>query len=221
LQEDETADATARKSIAHIVALMTDPNAIAPEGIAPKITEEPLQVIVPAHLQDLREGDLPEGQRVAVLDQISLFRENAARKEREKKARELEQERRGEQHRPLTTADYGYGTRPFQHSGPAPNAQGSQQQHHGQHVNNRYGQGSSQGQAHGASQANGTRDPQGYSQPVPFVKAQAAESKLESNRTDEEEEELRLARKARERDQALREVSRLLVAEASPVLELR
>jgi hypothetical protein len=42
---------------------------------------------------------------------------------------------------------------------------------------------------------------------VAFVKAQAAESKLESNRTDEEEEELRLARRARERDQALREVS--------------
>jgi hypothetical protein len=181
---------------------MTDPNAIAPEGVAPEITREPLQVIVPAHLQDLREGDLPEGQRVAVLDQISLFRETAARKEREKKARELEAERRGEQHRPLTTADYGYGTRPFGHhgTGPSPNANNTSQ--HGQYGNNRY----QQGQAHGA-QANGRKDPQGYSEPVAFVKAQAAESKLESNRTDEEEEELRLARRARERDQALREVS--------------
>lgn len=183
---------------------MTDPNAVAPEGIAPKITEEPFQVVVPAHLQDLREGDLPEGQRVAVLDQISLFRETAARKEREKKARELEQERRGEQHRPLTVADYGYGTRPFHHGGQAPQAGSA----HGPGGNRQQQQ-----QAHGPA-ANGKRDPQGYSEPVAFVKAQAAEAKVESTRTDEEEEELRLARRARERDQALREVSAIPIRSA-------
>jgi RNA-binding protein 25 len=50
-------------------------------------------VIVPAHLQDLKEGDLPEEQRVVVLDQIAIFRENAARREREKKHMEDEKEK--------------------------------------------------------------------------------------------------------------------------------
>lgn len=42
---------------------------------------------------------------------------------------------------------------------------------------------------------------------MPFVRAKAPEAKVESSRTDQEEEELRLARKARERDHALRDVS--------------
>jgi hypothetical protein len=153
-QDDETADATARKTIAHIVARLTDPNAVAPPGISK--VNEPFHVIVPAHLQDLKEGDLPENQRVAVLDQIAVFREAAARKEREKKTFEKK-----EPH-----SDYGYGSRSL------PRAQA-----------------------------------QGYEQPAPFVRAQAPETKVESSRTDQEEEELRLARKARERDHALRDVS--------------
>lgn len=162
---------------------MTDPNAVAPEGLNHKVTtEEPFQVIVPAHLQDLKEGDLPENQRVAVLDQIAVFREAAARKEREKKALEGKEDRKPEQQRGV--ADYGYGNRAFHHSAPAP-ANGP----HGQHT------------------PGGRRDPQGYNEPVAFVRAQAAEAKVESTRTDEEEEELRLARKARERDHALRDVS--------------
>jgi hypothetical protein len=38
-------------------------------------------------------------------------------------------------------------------------------------------------------------DPQGYDKPVNFVKGQTAEAKGESERTDEEEEELRLQKK--------------------------
>ncbi|EIW72718.1 hypothetical protein TREMEDRAFT_13947, partial [Tremella mesenterica DSM 1558] len=92
--DDEAEDAISRKAISHIVALLTDPNAVRPEGLPePAGNKSPLNVVVPAHLQDLKEGDLPEEQRVAVLDQIAIFRENAARREREKKRLEEEKER--------------------------------------------------------------------------------------------------------------------------------
>ena len=50
------------------------------------------------------------------------------------------------------------------------------------------------------------RDPQAYDQPVNFVKAQAAESKEQSDRTDEEDEMLRVQRRDREKANALKEV---------------
>jgi RNA-binding protein 25 len=169
-------------------------------------------VVVPAHLQDLKEGDLPEEQRVQVLDQIAVFRENAARREREKKAMEEEKERFKAQQAAQgppgrsgagvrqagSESEYGYGNRVFakpnqnQRDGkafmPSPN---TQQQQNGS----------------GPSRQHGDRDPQGYGDPVAFVKAQAPESKEQSDRTDEEEEMLRQQRIQRDKGLALREVS--------------
>jgi len=167
-----------------------------------------VQVVVPAHLQDLREGDLPEDQRVVVLDQIAIFRENAARREREKKMMEEEKERfKAMEARkaaaspagrppPSNVEGYGYGHRALTKGYAAPQRQwGAQQQ-----------QQSPQQNSAGSSKTP-SRDPQGYSEPVPFVRPETAEAKGESERTDEEEEDLRKQRRDRERDIALRDVS--------------
>jgi RNA-binding protein 25 len=138
---------------------------------------------------------LPEEQRTVVLDQIAIFRENSARREREKKMMEDEKERfkamearearKGNQqpiHHPGATSAYGYGNRALSHTEP-------------QHTQQ--------------SSGNGRMDPQGYSQPVAFVKPQAPENKGnkgESERTDEEEHELRQQRREKDRNAALRDV---------------
>ncbi|KAK8865624.1 hypothetical protein IAR55_000768 [Kwoniella newhampshirensis] len=207
---DEEADAVCRKSIQHLVALLTDPNAAPPDGINPTNGgRSPLQVIVPAHLQDLKEGDLPEEQRVVVLDQIAIFRENAAKREREKKSIEEEKERFkamqggqggfGRASQGGGTTAYGYGNRGL----------GKMQQ---QAEMRQWGQ-QGQGQQTPNQQQNGAgpsreRDPQAYDKPVGFVRAQAAESKVDSDRTDEEEEELRRQRRQRDKDIALRDAER-------------
>ncbi|WVW80454.1 hypothetical protein I302_102436 [Kwoniella bestiolae CBS 10118] len=215
---DEEADAATRKSIAHIVALLTDPNAQHPDAPAKQGGgggDSPLQVIVPEHLQDLKEGDLPENQRVAVLDQIAIFRVAAAKREKEKKAIEDERERYRmmQQQQANRTpavnpnANYGYGNNRSlakqqqqawqnqnQHQSPITPQQGQQTPVPGQQQN---GAGPSR-----------VRDPQGYDKPVGFVAAQSAEGKVDSGRTDEEEEELRRQRKQREKDIALRDAER-------------
>jgi hypothetical protein len=184
-----------RKAIAHIVARLTDPNAPAPfteQAPAPSGGRSPIQVIVPAHLQDLKEGDLPEEQRVVVLDQIAIFRENAVRKEREKKRLEEEMERfrttQANSASPAGPSDYGYGHRALT-------------------KNNREARQWGQAQQQQSQQNGAAKDPQGYSEPVAFVRAQAPESKEQSERTDEEEEMLRQQRQNRERDAMLRDVS--------------
>jgi RNA-binding protein 25 len=42
------------------------------------------RIIIPPHLHDLQENDLPEEQRGLVVSEIALFRERAAKREREK-----------------------------------------------------------------------------------------------------------------------------------------
>ena len=223
-QDDEAEDANCRKSIQHIVALLTDPNSAPPEGlrqVRPPGGRSPIEVVVPAHLQDLKEGDLPEEQRVAVLDQISIFRENAARREREKKAVEDERERfkKMEQRQGPTSpstsraqpsSNYGYGNRVLGRDTP----QVERQRQWGQSQNNHPNQDQSPRQPRESPREDGgddgwraSRDPQGYDKPVNFVKAQQTEAKGESERTDEEEEEMRKQRRDRERDLALRDVS--------------
>lgn len=141
--------------------------------------ESPIEVIVPAHLQDLKEGDLPENQRVAVLDQIAVFRENAARRERDKKHLDEERERERERMKLQATsrqssahAGYGYGTRAFPKAAPEP----------------------SPGQSPAEKVPN-------------FVKAETSEGRTESERTDEEEEAIRRQRRERDKALALRDVS--------------
>jgi hypothetical protein len=203
---------------------MTNPNASAPAGIEPERPsggKSPIEVIVPAHLQDLQEGDLPEHQRVVVLDQIAIFRENAARREREKKRLEDEKERyKAMEASNYNTSQssaagggYGYGGRTFGRE--MSNQRQQQQQQQQQMPQRQWGPGSqdSPNNAQSSDRRNGDRrdshqrDPQGYDQPVNFVKAQHAGSKVESERTDEEEEEIRQQRLKRDKDHALRDVS--------------
>lgn len=147
-------------------------------------------MIVPAHLQDLKEGDLPEAQRVAVLDQIAIFRENAARREREKKISQEDRERY--MNMPSSHVEYGYGTRALP-------KETSKLKGREERERERDG-----GRDGGRDRA---RDPQGYSDPVAFVRAETAEGKGESERTDEEDEAVRQQQRERERAQALRDVS--------------
>jgi RNA-binding protein 25 len=141
------------------------------------------QAAVPSHLKDLNEGDLPEAQREVVLDQIAVFREQAARKEKERKMLEADRERFRQNE-----------SRQQQHSQQQP-----QQRQWGQ----RAGSQQSPIAAPSAGFGNG---PQSYQAPVGFVKSQGAEGKGEGERTDEEEEELRQMKKLRERETMLREV---------------
>lgn len=136
-------------------------------------------MIVPAHLQDLKEGDLPENQRVAVLDQIAVFRENAARRERDKKHIDEEREREKErmrlqaaQRQPSAPSGYGYGTRAFPKAAPEPSS---------------------------------GRTP--MDKTPTFVRAETSEGRSENERTDEEEEAIRRQRRERDKALALRDVS--------------
>jgi len=166
-------------------------------------------VFVPPHLQDLKEGDLPEGQRVAVLDQIAVFREASARRDREKKRAEDERERfKAGQAMDSNTVDYGYGnTRGMANQLKKERPWGNPNQ---QNQNQNQNLNQNQHQAPGQKQNGRERDPQGYDQPVNFVKAQAPESKEQSDRTDEEDEQIRIQRREREKATALKEVSFLV-----------
>ncbi|WRT65978.1 uncharacterized protein IL334_002929 [Kwoniella shivajii] len=210
---DEEADAATRKSITHIVALLINPNAQHPDaGPGQGGGDSPLQVIVPAHLQDLKEGDLPENQRVAVLDQISIFREQAAKREKEKKVAQEEKERfkamqasQTFNRTPVANSNYGYGNRGLakQQQQAEMRQWNNQSSPHGQQTP----LGQQQYQQNGAGPSR-VRDPQGYDKPVGFVAAQSAEGKVDSGRTDEEEEDLRRQRRQREKDIALRDAER-------------
>lgn len=148
----------------------------------------PIEVIVPAHLQDLKEGDLPESQRVAVLDQIAVFRENTARRERDKKHIDEEREREKERMRlqaasrqPSMPSGYGYGNRAF---------------------------------AKGGSEPASGRTP---TEKTPtFVRAETSEGRSENERTDEEEEAIRRQRRERDKALALRDVSFSLQCDTYP-----
>lgn len=207
-KSDETADAACRKAIAHIVALLTDPNAAGATVPGKQAGgRSPIEVIVPAHLQDLKEGDLPEDQRVVVLDQIAIFRENAARREREKKKLEEEKEMFNARNGGSGPSAYGYHNRGNLARGGDMRQWGGQQSQSSPNQNSpQQNQNPNQHRQNGAGPSRGGRDPQGYSEPVPFVKAQAIEAKGESERTDEEEEEYRKMRRDRERDGVLRDV---------------
>ncbi|WWC88177.1 uncharacterized protein L201_003082 [Kwoniella dendrophila CBS 6074] len=213
---DEEADAATRKSIQQIITLLINPNAEQADGTTKKSNgggDSPLQVIVPEHLRDLQEGDLPENQRVAVLDQIAGFRVAAAKREKEKKHIEDEKERFRflQQHQQRNSPNvninqnYGYGnTRGLAQQQKQQAANSPLQTHHHHHHQSP----SSSSSNAGPSRTPLARDPQGYDKPVGFVAAQSAEGKLDSGRTDEEEEDLRRQRRQREKDIALRDAER-------------
>ncbi|CAE7161272.1 unnamed protein product [Rhizoctonia solani] len=76
--DDEVAKLTSETLIGSLIAALTDPSAL-PQDQTPDKSNE---VIIPPHLQDLQEQDLPEEQRGLVLSEISLFRERSARRDK-------------------------------------------------------------------------------------------------------------------------------------------
>ncbi|CAE6451362.1 unnamed protein product [Rhizoctonia solani] len=76
--DDEVAKLTSETLIGSLIAALTDPSALPQEQTQEKSNE----VIIPPHLQDLQEQDLPEEQRGLVLSEISLFRERSARRDK-------------------------------------------------------------------------------------------------------------------------------------------
>lgn len=178
-----------RKAIAHIVTRLTDSSAHRNDGRQGRGSGRlsPINVVVPAHLQDLKEGDLPEAQRVAVLDQIAIFRENAARREREKKRIDDDKDR-FKLNQNSSHVGYGYGARAFSKPEVVQPSDGQHRSSVGQGGNDE------------------RRDPQGYSHPVSFVRPETAQGKSESERTDKEEEAVRQQRREKDRAQALRDV---------------
>lgn len=149
--------------------------------------------VIPPHLHDLQEADLPETQRGLVISEIAQFRERAAKREREK-LRDVR-----ESLPPMPLAPSGPKAREWGKSQNPQQAQGSPPTPgRGQHG---YGKGA-----------------QGYSKPVGFVKAEdsgTAAGVLDDDRhlvgkisrTDEELETERKEARRRDEEVSFRDVS--------------
>ena len=146
--------------------------------------------IIPPHLHDLQEADLPETQRGLVMTEIAQFRERAAKREREKM-------RETQQALPTILAT----TAP---SGPKQREWGKPQQSASQSP-----------VGAGRSQQGFGKGAQGYTKPVGFVKAESEresrspEAKVFSPpaKTDEELEEERKRQRRRDEEESYRDVS--------------
>ncbi|KAI9454063.1 hypothetical protein BJY52DRAFT_1286106 [Lactarius psammicola] len=77
---DEEALQTAK---IHVTKLINDINRISQEAANNGLLDKE-RYVIPPHLHDLQEADLPETQRGLVISEIAQFRERAAKREREK-----------------------------------------------------------------------------------------------------------------------------------------
>lgn len=77
---DEAQNARARTRIAELVQAINQTS----EDATNKGLLDREKYVIPPHLHDLQEADLPETQRGLVISEIAQFRERAAKKEREK-----------------------------------------------------------------------------------------------------------------------------------------
>jgi RNA-binding protein 25 len=149
--------------------------------------------IIPPHLHDLQEADLPETQRGLVISEIAQFRERAAKREREK-VREVKESIPG------VVGMMAMGQTPSVPSGPKMREWGRQKGAPGH-------EGSGKG-----SYGSGA---QGYQKPVSFVKAEdsagsaAAFGDDRSNtlKTDEQLEEERKEARRRDEEASFRDVN--------------
>lgn len=139
--------------------------------------------IIPPHLHDLQEADLPETQRGLVISEIALFRERAAKREREKM--------KDERDRGYSAGAQGSGAP----SGPKQREWGKPQQPEPAQQQQGFGRG-----------------PQGYNKPVGFVREQDGVSEDrhlagKSTKTDEELEGERRDARHRDEENSFRDVS--------------
>lgn len=198
-QHDDELDASAKARIGNIVRALHDPSAdlaaIIGASAAPNVSEEDKNTdlfVVPDHLKDLDASELPEGQRSVVMGQIASFREASAKREAEKRKHDENLDVRKQA---MMGASVPYGRAPYQ--GPP---MGSRHWGNGgpQHS-------PQQQQQHARPIGDG---PQSYNQPVGFVKAQTAEAKAETERTDEEAEQIKLEEQQRQKAVMLRDKER-------------
>lgn len=165
--------------------------------------------VVPPHLHDLQENDLPETQRGLVMTEIAQFRERAAKREREK-MRDVQQAM------PVLTSSNSNSNSSGTPSGPKQREWGKPQ-HTGAGTEESQG-GGAQGFGKGA---------QGYSKPVGFVKAESedrtpgsdsrtpgggggAAAAAKPAKTDEELEAERKEARRRDEENSFRDVSLVL-----------
>ncbi|KAF8578960.1 hypothetical protein K439DRAFT_1416733 [Ramaria rubella] len=155
--------------------------------------------VIPPHLHDLQEAELPEAQRGLVISEIALFRERAAKREREK----LKDERERGMAFGNTTAFSGAGRGGGSSlapkgptnapSGPKERVWGrpqGQQQQTSPRQQGGYGQGA-----------------QGYNKPVGFVQSQS-DMPGDTGKTDEQREQDRKDARARDENESFRDRER-------------
>ncbi|KAJ7644425.1 hypothetical protein FB45DRAFT_897887 [Roridomyces roridus] len=163
--------------------------------IAAASSNEKEKYVVPPHLHDLQEADLPETQRGLVISEIAQFRERAAKREREK-MRELQHQTAGG----LSGAPSGPKMREWgkpreeQQQQPTPQQQQQQQQPQQQQPAAPRDQGMGKGA-------------QGYSKPVEFVKEREQPRKAPTQ-TDEELEAERKEGRRRDEEVSFRDRER-------------
>ncbi|KAJ7831432.1 hypothetical protein B0H13DRAFT_2371454 [Mycena leptocephala] len=178
--------AAAQASKAAIDAIVGDVTRLAAAS-----SSEKEKYVVPPHLHDLQEADLPETQRGLVISEIAQFRERAAKREREK-LRELQQ-----QQQPIVPSG------PKMREWGRPKEEPQQQQQ---------GAPREQGMGKGA---------QGYNKPVDFVREREREPKRQTQTDEELEAERKEGRRRdeevsfrdRERRYEPRERARILALE--------
>ncbi|KAI5988335.1 hypothetical protein EDD15DRAFT_2289090 [Pisolithus albus] len=176
----DTDDAKVQEARHKITTLIEDLNRTSLDAANRGLIDKE-RYVIPPHLHDLQEADLPEGQRGLVISEIAQFRERAAKREREK-VREVKE----------SIPHILSSTTPTP-SGPKMREWGKQQQPH------------TSTSPSGKSQQPQGKGTQNYSKPVGFVKAEdagAATGSLGAGlKTDEELEKER--REARRRDEEL------------------
>lgn len=207
MESDDQVDASARERVSNIVKALNDPSAdlvaiigqsAAPDVENPKNLADPYEV--PEHLRDLDEQELPENQRAVVMDSIAMFRDRNALRETEKRKQEEQREAAR-----MAQLQQSRSAAPAAPAGPS---QGSAAQSFAASQPGGMRQWGSRQEPEREVAARPIGDgPQAYNKPVGFAKAQTLEVKGEGERTDEEEEELRLQARRKRLDQELREVS--------------
>lgn len=171
-----------RQSQARVAAILADINAKSQEAASSGMLDKE-KYVIPPHLHDLQEADLPETQRGLVMTEIAQFRERAAKREREK-MRDVREAV------PVLAAPSG----PKQREWGKPQGTDSPSQPPAK-VSQGFGKGV-----------------QGYSKPVGFVKAEEGASPSGDDRngakhkTDEELEAERKEARKRDEDNSYRDV---------------
>ncbi|KAI0763542.1 hypothetical protein BD413DRAFT_616199 [Trametes elegans] len=172
-------DEQTRQAKARVDALLADINKKSQEAASNGLIDRE-KYVIPPHLHDLQEADLPETQRGLVMTEIAQFRERAAKREREK-MRDVREAM------PAVLATTAPTPTP---SGPKVREWGKPQLHEEPSTGRGFGRGA-----------------QGYNKPVGFVRAEDGsrtpgsdrQSSVRPGKTDEELEAER--KEARRRDE--------------------